>query len=578
MSARFARAASVAGALALVLAAACSDAPTVVPPRAVASVQVSPPATSLVIGETVTLQARPKALNGDDLPDRAVTWSSENNALATVSAAGVVTTLGVGQVAIHATSEGRVGQAVLTITPIAPVPVAEVRISAAAEVQLAWNGTAQITAVALDAQGNVLPGRGPALWQSNRPSVVTVADGLLTAVSPGLATISATIEGVVSNAGVRVLQAPVTEVIVEGPTGLEVGEIAGFAGRVSRANGWTGYEPVMWTSSAPDIATVTSEDLWGATIEAKAEGVVTITAIRDGVSSARTLRVTPRVSADLLYHRSAQGTSEIFTLGTAVDGYSPIKLNAGNVSREPSPSPDGTQVVFAVSQQMLGSGEWQHDLYIVNRNGMNMRWLTRTAGVEERPRWSPTGSKILFRGTSDARADLFTINPDGTGTENLTAGLTTMTDIREASWSPDGSRVVFIGVVGGQHKVWTMRADGTDLRQVTTDAGFDMSPAYSPDGSTIAFVRYNNAVTANGNDVMIIAATGGMPTRLALRGDQMSPAWSPDGHYIAVSGTAVAGQGQVEIYTLRPDGTGLRLRTINPAWGGGSNPVWIARP
>jgi hypothetical protein len=39
----------------------------------------------------------------------------------------------------------------------------------------------------------------------------------------------------------------------------------------------------------------------------------------------------------------------------------------------------------------------------------------------------------------------------------------------------------------------------------------------------------------------------------------------------------MAGQIQQEIYTLRPDGTGLRLRTINPSWGGGSNPAWITR-
>lgn len=578
MPARFTRAASVAGAFALAFVAACSDATTVVPARPVASVLVSPSTSALTLGQTVTLHARPKAINGDDLMDRTVTWSSENDALAIVSAAGVVTTLGVGQVAIRATSEGRVGQAILTITPVAPVPVAEVRFNVDAEVQLAWNGTAHITAVALDAQGNVLPGRGPAQWQSSRPSVVTVVDGALTAVSPGTATITATIEGVVSHAGVRVLQAPVTAVIIEGPTGLEVGEVAVFSGRVSRANGWTGYEPVNWISSAPEVAAVTFEDLWAATIEARAEGEVRITAIRDGVSDSRVLRVSPRVSADLLYNRSSQGISEIFTLGTAVDGYAPEKVNAGNVSREPSPSPDGTQVVFAVSQQVLGTGAWQHDLYIVNRNGLNMRWLTRSPGVETRPRWSPTGGKILYRGTGEGRADLFTINPDGTGIENLTSAITTMSDIRDASWSPDGSRVAFVGVTGGQHKVWSIRADGSDLRQVTTDAGFDMTPTYSPDGARIAFVRYNAGTPANGNDIMIVAATGGVPQRLALPGDQLTPAWSPDGHYIAVSGTAVAGQGQHEIYTVRPDGTGLRLRTMNPAWGGGSNPVWIARP
>jgi Tol biopolymer transport system component len=150
-------------------------------------------------------------------------------------------------------------------------------------------------------------------------------------------------------------------------------------------------------------------------------------------------------------------------------------------------------------------------------------------------------------------------------------------DKRDATWSPDGSRIAFIGVTGTEHKVWTMKSDGSDARQVTTDAGFDLYPAFSPDGSQIAFTRYNAATPALGDDVMIVASHGGTPTRLALPGDQRNPVWSPDGHYLAVSGSAMAGQIQQEIYTLRPDGTGLRLRTINPSWGGGSNPAWITR-
>jgi Tol biopolymer transport system component len=136
---------------------------------------------------------------------------------------------------------------------------------------------------------------------------------------------------------------------------------------------------------------------------------------------------------------------------------------------------------------------------------------------------------------------------------------------------------VFIGVTETQHKVWTMKADGTDARQITTDSGLDRFPTFSPDGQRIAFNRFNGAVPSYGDDIMIVPTAGGTPTRLALPGDQLNPAWSPDGRYIAVNGSAVAGQGQSEIYTLRPDGTALRLRTMNPAWGGGFNPAWISR-
>jgi uncharacterized protein YjdB len=567
--------------LALAFVAACSDTPAIVDPgpTPVASVAVTPPAHSLIVGQQATLQAKPKASNGDDL-DRAVTWSSENAALATVSDAGVVTTLGVGEVAIRATSEGRVGRAVLTILPVPPVPVAEVRLSADDEIVLEWNGTAQITATALDADGNVLENRGPVQWQSNRTSVATVQDGRIVAITAGTATITAVIEGVTSQVGVRVNEAPVTSVAIEaGTTGLEVNETIVFSARITRASGEYFYGPTEWTSSAPAIARVAHVDIMYATIETLAEGSVTLTAARDGKSASLTLQVTARPTHDLIYNKWTGSNSEIFVLGLGANGVVPLKLNAGNVSREPSPSPDGTQLVFAVTQPLQnGGGEIQNDLYIVNRNGQNMRWLTRTGGIEDQPKWSPDGTKILFHGVVDGRPDLYVVNVDGTGLFNVTATTPAeMTDRRHPVWSPDGSRIAFIGAVGGQHKVWSIKADGTDARQVTTDAGFDIWPSYSPDGTRIAFTRYNAAVPTYGNDVMIVSAQGGAPTRLALPGDQAMPAWSPDGGYIAVSGAAVAGSGQLEIFTLRPDGSGLRLRTVNPVWGGGVAPAWITR-
>ena len=76
---------------------------------------------------------------------------------------------------------------------------------------------------------------------------------------------------------------------------------------------------------------------------------------------------------------------------------------------------------------------------------------------------------------------------------------------------------------------------------------------------------------------MIVSATGGTPTRIALPGDQRTPAWSPEGTLIAFTGNAIAGQAQTYIYTMRPDGSGVRVRTVNPAWHGSANPAWIKR-
>ena len=564
--------------LMLSVVAACSDDNNVLappPPVPVASVVVSPAAHTLQVGEPVTLQASPKAADGSSLA-RPVVWSSEDETLATVTSNGLVTTLAVGQVVIRATSEGRIGRSTVTIQPKPPASVAEVRLSADNEIQLEWDGTTQIGAKALDADGNELFGR-QVEWTSSKPSIATVSSGRIEAKSPGIATITAVIEGVPSSVGVRVKQAPVIEVYIDAnTTGLEIGEGFAFGSRVKRANGEVFLSPVSWTSSAPAVARVEHEDLWYATIEALAEGTFTLTATSEGVSTSMTLHVTPPPTQGLIYNRFAGSASEIFTLDLRGEGV-PARINAGNVSRDPSPSPDGTQLVFAVSQQTM-TGEWQHDLFIVNRNGLNMRWLTRVDGMEDYPQWSPDGSKILFRGAPvPGQTDLYTINVDGSGMVNLTAGLTQLSGKLDPAWSPNGNRIAFVGVQGGSYKVWTIGANGTDARQVTTDAGFDMQPTFSPDGQRIAFVRYNAAAPENGDDIMIVSANGGTATRLALPGDQRTPAWSADGRFIAVTGTAIAGRGVQEIYTMRADGSGLRLRTVNPGWGGGANPAWIAR-
>ena len=559
--------------IALVAIAACSDTTNPAGPIPVASVAVTPPAQSVMVGTTVTLTAQPKDAEGEDL-DREVTWTSENELLATVSSAGVVTPVAAGEVGIRATAGGRFGRALLTITP---VPVAEVRLSVDDEVVLAWNGSAEITAAALDAQGNPLAARAVS-WESNRPNIATVVNGKIEAVNPGTATITAIIEGQIASVGVRVTEVPATALKIIGPTtALELSDVLPFAAEITFANGQVLYGPATWTSSNAGVVKIDHADFSGATLAALAEGEATITISRDGLQATRNFKVYPRPTHDLIYNRWEDVQSRIMYLSLAVDGLTPETLNAGAVSRDPSPSPDGSQFVFAVSQVSL-QGEQQNDLYIVNKNGLNMRRLTSMPGIETAPQWSPDGAKILFQATVGDRSDIYTINVDGTGMTNLTAGIPSdLTDPGTPAWSPNGSKVAFIAVRNLQHKVWTINVDGSGLTQVTTDAGFDITPTFSPDGQQIAFTRYNAANASLGDDIMIVSASGGTPARIALAGDQRTPAWSPEGTLIAFTGNATAGQAQTYIYTMRTDGTGLRMRTVNPAWHGSTSPAWIKR-
>jgi Tol biopolymer transport system component len=542
-------------------------------------VQVTSPSPELTVGEQMTLLAAPRSADGT-LLQRAVTWSSQNETIATVDAAGKVTAVGPGQVTIVAVSESRIGTVSLLVRAIPPVPVAEVRLSVDDEVQLEWNGTAQLFAGALDAQGNELPGR-IVQWSTSKPAVFTVsASGAIAAVGPGVGNVTAVIDGVPATVGVRVKSAPVTDVLIDLPpaaASLESGDVIFLGTRVRLASGQIEERALTWTSTNPAVATATSNTPGAASLEALGTGVVTLTGSAEGMSASVTLRVTPRPMHDLIYNRwSAPNVSEIFLLSLARADAVPVRLNAGSVSRDPSPTPGGTRFVLARSQ-IDPLGRQQNDLYVVNRNGLSMRQLTFAPGTEYEPVWSPDGTQILFSATDSPGENqaLWVVNVDGTGLRNLTTALPAgVTVPQHPAWSPDGRRIAFVARRNGQHNVWTMNADGTNVVQLTNAPGFDQSPTWSPDGASIAFSRYNAAATMHGWDIAIVPSAGGAPVMRELPCDQLQPAWSPDGMFIAVQGTEVAGLGDTNIYTMRPDGSGLRRRT---ATGGGMAPAWITR-
>src|SRR5690348_4558368 len=87
------------------------------PVAPVASVTVTPASANLAAGQTVTLVAIARDAQGNPLTDRSISWSSSNTAVATVNASGLVTAVAQGQAEIHATSEGKIGVSIITVTP-----------------------------------------------------------------------------------------------------------------------------------------------------------------------------------------------------------------------------------------------------------------------------------------------------------------------------------------------------------------------------------------------------------------------------------------------------------------------------
>ena len=262
--------------------------PPVVP---VASITVALASGSLNPGQTTQGTATTRDSNNNVLTGRAISWSSSNNAVATVSSAGLVTAVAVGSAQITATSEGQSGSATLTVASAPPVPVASVTVTLAASSRIPGQ-TTQATAVTRDGNNNVLTGRS-ITWSSSNPGVATVSSsGLVTAIAVGTVQIIASCEGQSGNGTLTVTPptpAPVASVSVTLASNvLNPGSTTQATATTRDANNnvLTG-RAIVWSSSSNAIATVSASGL----VTAVAAGTAQISATSEGQSGSSPLDV-----------------------------------------------------------------------------------------------------------------------------------------------------------------------------------------------------------------------------------------------------------------------------------------------
>ncbi len=527
-------------------------------PLPVRAVDVQATSTQLIVGSTMQLTATPKDAAGRPLV-RPTTWQSLSPSVATVSELGLVLAVAPGNVTIQASSEGVAGRATISIVAI---PVHAVNVTPDT-VTLETGANYLLSAVATDEHGVELPDREKQ-WTSLNPQVATVdAAGRLTAIAEGFAVVRATVEGVSAEARIFVRPIAVDRVVLsETSLELEIGDVAMLSARVLAASGaeLTG-RLVYWGSSEPSVVSVASNGR----LEAHSSGTVTLTVASEGRETHATVKVDIPPTQSLIFDRTSPAGQQIFVrdrLGNLT------RMNAGNVSSQPAPSPDGRRFAFVVVQIDQTTRELQHDLYVVDRDGLNIRWLTRMAGAESEPAWSPDGTKIAYAGSSSngGDQDIYVVNVDGTNVVNLTPNTPMSIDLSPA-WSPDGKTIAYASIapVGGSH-IYIMNADGSGRRRLDGGATLNARhPTWSPDGASIAWSRSIQGSTT-GMDIVIANLAGVERSVLALPGDQVDAAWSADGRHFAYS--EMVG-GVWNVFTVRRDGAIARQRAI------GGNPAWI---
>ncbi len=282
-------------------------------PVPVAAVRVTPDASSIGVGGTVRLGAVVTDAAGNALAGRAVTFTSNNPAVARVADDGTVTGQAAGDATITATSEGVSGTGTVRVTATAQAAVATVEVTPAS-VTLTQGETRVFTATPRAANGTVLTGRA-VTWSSGGSSVITVsANGVATAVGPGTAQVLARVEGVTGTASVTVVRPAVAFVQVAPSTAtLPAGTSTTLTAtlRDAQNNPLTG-RVVVWSTSDAAVATVSSDGR----VQAVGPGQATVRATSEGSSGLATITVTAvvRVSPEAATVRDRGNTNRTVQL------------------------------------------------------------------------------------------------------------------------------------------------------------------------------------------------------------------------------------------------------------------------
>jgi Tol biopolymer transport system component len=301
-------------------------------------------------------------------------------------------------------------------------------------------------------------------------------------------------------------------------------------------------------------------------------GLVTAVMVLASIGAGSAGAQSTAVNGPIAFAGDQTGRFEIYRMrqdGTGVRRLSHRGANTNSLFSDWSP--DGRWIAFD-SQHAEATVE----LFVMSRNGDQQRQVTHGGSFNGDPSFSPDGSRLVFERVPNSGCcfNLYSIRLDGSGLRKLTH-FTRETFASEPEYSPDGRLIAFMKFPPGGSKsaLFVMRASGGGVHRVTRqwlDAGH---PSWSPDGSRIVF---NDKFTQAVGDVFTIRPDGTGLQRLTFvqeggRAD-FRPDYSPDGTKIVFNHLALSGV--ISVWVMRADGSRQHrissrgiLTTLAPRWG-----------
>jgi TolB protein len=223
----------------------------------------------------------------------------------------------------------------------------------------------------------------------------------------------------------------------------------------------------------------------------------------------------------------------------------------------------------------MEDGEGQKNLYLIDSDGENLRRLTNDSTVAQSAAWSPDGSKLAYGSVKSGYQRIYELDL-ATGRERMLETVRGAGDYITPAYHPDGRTLAF-SVLGSDMRSGIFTYDlerNCCLAYLSGGPWYDISPTYSPDGRWLAFntLRFGDAVP----QVMIMPAEGGSaetlsPYEYGRGGYFTSPDWSPTGDLVAFHGRIERGRYHILVANLEDGGRVLRQLTSE---GNNEDPSW----
>jgi Tol biopolymer transport system component len=198
----------------------------------------------------------------------------------------------------------------------------------------------------------------------------------------------------------------------------------------------------------------------------------------------------------------------------------------------------------------ISKASWIKNLAVKDLDSGKEIQLTNMVTNDDKPRWSPDGSRVLYTSEKAGKMDLWLVGAEGGEPELITgsfSGGQGINFIGSPCWLPDGKNIAFVVVSEDKRMagIWVVPAERGEAKKIEfTPEGSIQKIDWSPDGKQIAFdyTGRKDDQTIKGsrifeNDIYVMPAEGGEPTRITrIEKEGLSfeaPRWSPDQKRIA---------------------------------------------